>query len=137
MGTNHQMTNVVLYDGVCRFCNASVNFILQHEKEASLKFLPLQSQTGAAILKEAGLPIDYTKSILFVDEDLVFRSSAAAFKIAGHLKSPYNSIRFFRFLPTFITDFFYNLIADNRYKIWGKEEACMLPTPEFKERFLD
>ena len=137
MGADHQINNLVLYDGVCKFCNASVNFILKHEKESTLKFSPLQSPLGSKILKGAGLPIDYTKSILYVDGCEVLKSSSAAFQIATFLKRPYNLIAIFRFMPTFLTDFFYHLIADNRYGIWGREDACILPTPEFKARFLD
>lgn len=126
-----------MYDGVCKFCNASVNFILKNEKQPILQFTPLQSSLGGRILKQANLPADYTKSILFVKNGKVLKSSTAAFRIAVFLQNPYQWITFFSFLPTFLTDFIYQLIADNRYKIWGREDACILPTAEYKTRFLD
>ena len=130
-------TNLVVYDGVCKFCNASINFIVQHEADSDLKFTPLQSPLGQAILKMTNLPLDYSKSIIFVHDDGYYVKSRAAFYIARHLQKPWVYIRLFRFLPAFLTDVVYDLIARNRYKIWGKADSCILPTPAYRTRFLE
>lgn len=137
MGSDSEINNLVLYDGVCMFCNSSINFILDHEKNQKLTFAPLQSDLGQNLLKEFDFPLNYTDSLLFVSNDKISSHSTAAFKIAGYLKSPWQWISLFGILPSFLTDFFYNLIAKHRYRIMGKADACLLPTPATRARFLE
>ncbi|MEP1781566.1 DCC1-like thiol-disulfide oxidoreductase family protein [Reichenbachiella sp.] len=137
MGPNSQINNLVLYDGVCRFCNSSVNFILNHERNQKLLFAPLQSDLGQSVLRQFELPKDYTNSLLFLSDEKLYSHSNAAFKIVSFLKMPWQIVLILRFLPTSITDYFYNLIARHRYKLMGKTEACEIPAPENKGRFLE
>lgn len=137
MGSDYKVDHLVLYDGVCRFCNNSVTFILNHEKEAKLYFAPLQSDLGQSILKESGLPADYNDSLIFVSRDKVFSHAGAALRITRYLKFPWSLLSVFRVLPLLITNFFYNLVAKHRYMFMGKAEACIVPTPENKHRFLE
>lgn len=138
MGPNNQVNNLVLYDGVCRFCNNSVNFILKHERAHELLFAPLQSTLGQSVLKRFDLPENYTNSLLFLSNDKLYDYSKAAFKVAGFLKSPWRWLSAFGVvLPSFFTDFFYRLIAKHRYKLMGKSEACIVPSPDIKNRFLE
>ncbi|MFY0652028.1 MAG: thiol-disulfide oxidoreductase DCC family protein [Cyclobacteriaceae bacterium] len=127
---------VVLYDGVCNFCNSSVNFILRHEKTSELQFAALQSEYGQKLLAEHDEKVQDYDSIILLDENGLSKKSKAAFKIAKSLKAPWSYLSIFRFLPRFIADFFYDLIAQNRYRIFGKTDACMVPTADIRSRFL-
>lgn len=137
MGPNHKVDQLVLYDGVCRFCNNSVNFILSHEKGAKLFFAPLQSTLGQSILKENGLPPDYNDSLLFVSREQIYSHADAALRLAGYLKFPWSLLSIFRILPSFLTNPGYNLVAKHRYLLMGKSEVCIVPTPKNKYRFLE
>lgn len=137
MGANTEIKNLVLYDGVCKFCNSSVNFILEHERAEELSFTPLQSDLGQSLLQKFKLPTSYTDSLLFVSEGQLLSHSKAAFKISGFLKRPWSLISIFGLFPSFITDFFYNLVAKHRYRLMGQSDACMIPTPATKDRFLE
>ncbi|MBU2914879.1 thiol-disulfide oxidoreductase DCC family protein [Reichenbachiella agariperforans] len=132
-----QLDNLVLYDGVCKFCNSSVSFVLDHEKNDQLKFTPLQSPLGEKILSEHGLPKDYTDSILFLSKDKLYAKSKAAFKISKFLKAPWSLGQVFLIVPSFVSNVFYDVIAKNRYKWFGMTDACMLPPANHKERFLE
>jgi len=137
MDPNSEVKNLVLYDGICKFCNSSIHFILEHEKGKELSFTPLQSELGQSLLKKHDLPRDYTDSLLLVSDNELSSHSSAAFKISKFLKAPWRWISIFGILPSFITDFFYNLIAQHRYRLMGQSDACMVPTPETKSRFLE
>ena len=131
------LEKIVLYDGVCNFCNSSVKFILKHERSNELKFAALQSDIGREILEEHGEKSTDFDSIILMDEGRLFKKSRAAFRIAKHLKYPYAAFNVIGVLPAFFTDFFYDLVAKNRYKIFGRSDACMLPSPEMRMRFID
>ena len=140
MGANPQIDfgkGIVLYDGVCNFCNSSVNFIIRNEKSDVLKFAALQSDLGLQILESFRLNTSDFDSIVYVDDNGVLEKSRAAFRIASFLKPPLSALSVFRFLPSFLTNFIYDLVAKNRYKIFGKSDQCMLPSPEIRGRFLD
>ena len=139
MGADSSITDynhLVLFDGVCVFCNSSVDFILQKEKDDTLMFTPLQSKLGIEILKQYDYPVDYQDSILFLVDGKLLNKSSAALMIAGYLKSPYSWLRFFKIVPGFIRNAVYSLIAKNRYRIFGKFDACMVPSPQLRRRFL-
>ncbi len=140
MGADHsvrQYNHVVLFDGVCVFCNRSVDFILDHEKDETLTFAPLQSETGQEILKEFNYPADYLDSILFLENGKLLNKSGAALSIAKYLNLRWSWLAGFRFVPAFIRDAVYWVIARYRYKIFGKHDACRVPTPELRKRFLE
>lgn len=137
MGSIAKVTNLVLYDGVCKFCNSSVNFILDHERNQALSFAPIQSDLGRSILRKFDLPLDYTDSLLYYEEGKLFSHSKAAFKISEFLKKPWSWVSIMQFLPAVFTDFFYNLIARHRYKLMGKTDTCSVPNPKNAQRFLE
>lgn len=127
---------VILFDGVCNLCNASVQYVIKHDKKKLFRFASLQSSFGEKILKENNLPNTTFNSFILYDNKIYTRSTAAllvAKKLSGLIKLSYGFIIF----PKFIRDAVYNIIAKNRYKWFGKKEACWLPTPELKELFLD
>lgn len=131
------LDKVLLYDGVCVFCNASVDFVLRHERTDETSFLPLQSAKAKSLLKQHGYDEGYLDSILYLHDGRLYAKSDAALLIAKVLKKPYSVLSVFTFIPRFIRDFFYDIIARNRYTWFGKHDSCIVPNPEVRQRFLE
>ena len=128
---------VVLFDGVCNFCSASVQFIIARDKKSVFHFAALQSDAGKDVLakhhlSQGGDP----ESIVLVDGDRTYTHSSAALRIAKDLSFPWFFGYVFLVVPRFLRDAVYRVIAKNRYRWWGKKDACMVPTPELRARFL-
>lgn len=128
---------ILIFDGVCSFCSATVQFILKHDMHGRIRFAPLQSPLGRELMQQHGLDPDDAQSLLFVDEDRAYVRSDAAFAIARDLSWRWRWIRVFRFVPPFIRNRIYDLVARNRYRWFGKLDSCFIPTPEVRARFLD
>jgi predicted DCC family thiol-disulfide oxidoreductase YuxK len=129
---------LILFDGVCNLCDASVQFIIKHDKKDVFLFTALQSDMGRQLIKSYDIDTAKTDSIiLYTPEKGIDYKSAAALKIARHLEFPVNVASIFIIIPAFIRNWVYDYIAKNRYKWYGKKEACMIPTPELKSKFLD
>lgn len=128
--------SVVLFDGVCNLCNGSVQFLLKRDPEGRFRFASLQSDAGRSLLAEHGLAMDCLSSVLLIEDGRVWQESSAALRIARHLPGPWKLLRVFAAVPRPLRDAVYRWIARNRYRWFGKAEACWLPTPELKERFL-
>ena len=128
------MSAIVLFDGVCNFCNGSVNFIIERDRAGYFKFAPLQSEIGQEFVEKFDL--SELDSIILIEDEKAFTHSTAALKVARRLDGIWSWIYIFRFVPRFLRDFFYKLFAKYRYKLFGKQDACMIPTPEIRERFL-
>jgi len=133
---NKALDKVVLFDGVCNFCASSVQFIIKHDTTNSLKFASLQSVVGKELLEYYEMP-KTLEGVVFVENNKAYFKSAAAFRIARYFGGIWRLLLVFSILPAFVTDFFYDIIARNRYKWFGKKESCMIPTPEIRSRFLD
>ncbi|MEA5256299.1 DCC1-like thiol-disulfide oxidoreductase family protein [Arcicella aquatica] len=127
---------VILFDGVCNFCNASINFVIDHDPNKHFKFASLQSEFGDAVLKKYQRNTTDFDSVILLKNNRIFTKSKAALEIAKDLCGCWKYLSLFSVLPSSILDFFYDLIAKNRYKIFGKSDSCRMPTPEFRERFL-
>ena len=127
---------IVLYDGVCGLCDRSVQFILRHDRRGSFRFAALQSEPGQRMLREHGLQEVALESVVLVEGGRAYRKSAAALRIARWLDRPWPLLGAFRVVPRPVADFFYDLLARHRYRIFGKLDACMLPPPEVRSRFL-
>ena len=130
------MSAIILFDGVCNFCNGSVKFIIERDKEAYFKFAPLQSDVGEKLLRENGVDKVETDSVVLIEDGKVYTRTTAALRIARRLSGAWRWFYGFIVVPSFVRDVFYKLFAKYRYKMFGKQEACMLPTPEVRERFL-
>lgn len=130
---------VVLFDGVCNLCAASVQFLIERDPQGQFRFCSLQSPTGQRLLAEHGhvLPPGVPESVLLLEGGVVFDRSEAALRIARYLPAPWRWLWPLRFMPRLLRDAAYKLIASNRYRLFGKKEACWLPTPALKARFLD
>lgn len=131
------MSAIVLFDGVCNFCEGSVKFIIEHDKEDYFKFAPLQSETGKKLLAEHNINKDETDSIVLIENGKAYTYSDAALNIAVHLDKTVSWTYFFIIVPKFIRDFVYKIIAKYRYKFFGKKDQCMVPTPDIREKFIE
>jgi predicted DCC family thiol-disulfide oxidoreductase YuxK len=128
---------VVLYDGVCHLCDGTVKFLLKHDKKEALHFAALQSEFTKSILKSHSLSVLETpETILFLDGENLYTHSEAVFQILKSLPAPWSWLHALSLLPASLTDFVYKIIAKNRYNWFGKEDQCLLPHPQWKERFL-
>lgn len=127
---------IILFDGVCNFCNGSVNFIIDRDPSGYFKFAPLQSDIGEKLLRENGIDKTVVDSVVLIEDGAAYTHSTAALRVARKLSGAWRWFYNFRFVPEFIRDFAYKLFAKNRYRMFGKQEACMLPSPEVRARFL-
>jgi len=130
-------TAIIMFDGVCNLCNASVNFIIDRDTKRYFRFAPLQSETGQAFLKKNELNAEDFDSLVLVEGDQFYRKSTAALRIARKLDGMWPLFYIFIIIPPFIRNIFYDLVAKNRYKIFGRSDQCRIPTPELKSLFLD
>jgi predicted DCC family thiol-disulfide oxidoreductase YuxK len=130
------INRIILFDGVCNLCNASVKFIIKNDPEALFKFAPLQSQFARKILIRNNICQGKYESLILVVGDNVFLKSTAALKIARNLKAPWPVFYPLIIIPWPVRDIFYNLIAKHRYRLFGQKDSCMIPSKEIKNRFL-
>ena len=128
---------VVLFDGVCNLCNGAVQFIIKRDALSKFLFASLQSDFGKSQLLRFGLDPLKLHSIIVLENDKMYERSDAALTIASHLPFPWPLLRVFYILPRFFRDWVYDLIAKNRYRMFGKKDTCMIPTPEMKARFVE
>jgi len=127
---------VILFDGVCNLCTGSVQFILKRDKEKKFLFASLQSDYGQKLLTQFALPTNSFNSFILYQDEKIYTRSTAALKMFQQLRG-WQWVKSFWVVPKFIRDAVYNLIANNRYKWFGKKNECWLPTPELKARFLE
>ncbi|MES1216253.1 MAG: DCC1-like thiol-disulfide oxidoreductase family protein [Bacteroidota bacterium] len=127
---------VILFDGVCNYCNSMVKFAIRNDKKSKLKFAPLQSITGEALRARHKIPAEID-SVILIENEEVFTYSDAALRICKWLDWPAKLLYAFIIVPKFIRQPFYKWVAKNRYKWFGKKETCMVPTQDVKHRFLD
>ena len=128
---------VLLFDGVCNFCDSAVQFIMVHERSPDLRFASLQSMAGKRLLTQHNLPTDHLDTLVYIEGEQTYVASAAAFRIARKLRWPWRALSAGRFLPKAFCDTTYFLFARYRYKIFGRKSQCRVPTLEERSRFLD
>jgi predicted DCC family thiol-disulfide oxidoreductase YuxK len=127
---------IVLFDGVCNFCNASVNFIIERDTRDHFRFAALQLDAGRQILKENGIEVGRLDTLLLYECGKIYSRSTAALRIARRLAGAWPLFYIFVMVPVPIRDFFYDLFAKNRYRFFGKRETCQIPTPARRAKFL-
>jgi len=130
-----KMNRMILFDGECRFCDQSVQFIIKRDPHASFKFASLQSDIGQRFCKDYAIPHDID-SIVLLEDDRYYIKSTAALRICQSLKGFWKIGTLFLLIPTPIRDIAYEFIAKNRYKWFGKKDECEIPSPEIRKRFL-
>jgi predicted DCC family thiol-disulfide oxidoreductase YuxK len=142
------VSGVVLFDGTCNFCDASVHFVIDHERGTELRFAAVQSEVAEKLLVEAlgeerarairsgtdgsGDP----DSVVFIEDGKAFTHSTAALRIARHLRAPWRWLRILWLVPRPLRDAVYRWFARHRYRWFGRADACRVPTPELRTRFL-
>jgi predicted DCC family thiol-disulfide oxidoreductase YuxK len=128
---------IILFDGICNLCNSFVQFVIRHDPERKFRFGSLQSATGKALLEQFEPEQGRPDSVVLLAEGKVYRQSAAALKIFRELGGPWSLLYGFMVIPPFIRDAVYRLIAQNRYRMFGKSAECMIPSAELRDRFLE
>jgi predicted DCC family thiol-disulfide oxidoreductase YuxK len=127
---------VILFDGVCNLCNGFVQFVIRADTGRRFYFASLQSETARELLKDLFPSAQALDSVVLIENGRYYRQSTAALRILRHLGGGWPLLYGFIVLPAFFRDWIYDWIAKNRYRWFGQRQACMLPTPELKARFL-
>lgn len=127
---------IILFDGVCNLCNGAVVFIIKRDKKDCYRFAALQSDTGREYTAGYRVDTSETDSMVLIENDRCHTKSSAALRIARHLSGAYPLLYGFIILPKGIRDRLYDIIANNRYRWFGRKDRCMIPTPELKKKFL-
>ena len=133
----HQLSSVILFDGVCNLCNGFVQFVIARDPGGRFRFAALQSDAARRILGQPDAVASAPASVVLVEGDRVFRQSAAALRIARGLGWPWRLAYGFIVVPRPLRDWMYDVVARHRYQWFGRRDACMMPTPDVRARFLD
>ncbi len=128
---------IIIFDGVCNFCNAIVNFIIRQDKKNVFLFTALQSESGKKLMEQYQITWQQPDSFVLIEKNKAYTKSNAALRLYNKLPWYWKWTQLLWIFPRFIRDWVYGIIAKNRYKWWGKRKECMVPTPELKKRFLD
>jgi len=129
--------NYIIFDGICNLCNESVQFLIMLDKKDMFRFIPLQSEKAKQIISCFEENNKISDTIILIQDNKLFVKSDAVLYIAKLLGYPWKFFYFLKFVPKFIRDWIYELIAKNRYQWFGKKSACMIPTNDIKSKFLD
>lgn len=127
---------IILFDGVCNFCSFWVNFIIDRDKKDVFKFATLQSGKGRELLKRFQMDSNSLDTFVLIEEEKVYTKSTAALKISRNLKGIWKYLYFMIFIPKPIRNYIYIIIARNRYRFFGKLDACRIQTEQEKSKFL-
>ena len=128
---------IILFDGVCNFCNRTINIILKHDNQAYFQFAPSQSNAAMGIMQAFKIEHIAIASVILIDNEKVYTKTDAVIQIAKHLAGWPKLFRLLKFIPKPMRDFGYDLIANNRYALFGKKATCMIPDASIRHRFLD
>ena len=131
------MSAVLIFDGLCNLCTHSVRFILEHETAPTICFTSVQSPAGSRLMRQLGLNPDDAKTFVLIENGIPFVRSEAAIHIARHLRLPWRFVTAARIVPRFLRDYCYDTVARNRYRWFGRRDACMVPSPDIMPRFLN
>jgi predicted DCC family thiol-disulfide oxidoreductase YuxK len=125
-----------VFDSQCVLCDAGVNYTLKHEKSPSITFVALQSPQGQQLIRDNGLDPKNPSTFLFIENGIALQASDAVIALSRHLNGPAKLGAIGRIIPKPLRDCAYNLIARNRYRIFGRKQMCTLPTADNKHRFI-
>ncbi len=127
---------ILLFDGVCNLCNASVQWVLKHDRKGVFRFAALQSDAGKALLRRFGMPSADFDTVVMVAGDRVFTRSDAALEIVRRIGGAWSLLTVFKIVPRPLRNAVYDWVARHRYRWFGRTESCMIPRPEWANRFL-
>ena len=138
MSELNQIKNpVILFDGLCNLCVGSVQFIIKRDKQKQFRFASLQSSFGKNVLVQFGLNENDPSSFILLEQGKIFTRSTAALKVCRQLSGAWKMMFAFIIVPASIRNYFYSIIAHNRYTWFGKKEACWLPNEALKYLFIE
>ncbi len=127
---------LVLFDGVCNFCSFWVRFLIRRDPAKQFRFAALQSAAGQAGLRRLGLPTDALTTMVVIEGERAYTKSAAALRLARRLGGLWPLLGVFRVVPAPLLDAAYEFVARHRYRWFGQQADCLVPTPDVRERFL-
>ena len=128
---------LVMFDGVCNLCNGFVQFLIRRDPQARFVFASLQSGFASDQLHRHGVNPRALHSVIVIDQGKMYQRSDAVLRVVGYLPVLWPMLKVFWLVPRFIRDGVYNVIAASRYKWFGRQDACMLPDPSLRARFMD
>ena len=134
--SKHPSSPIVLFDGVCNLCTGVVKFAIQRDKKGVLHFASLQSEVAKELMRQYHIDESQLNTFIFIENDKAYQRSTAGLKLVRHFRGLWPLLYAFTIVPRPIRDAVYKLISNNRYRWFGKEESCMIPTPEIRARFL-
>jgi len=126
---------LILFDGVCGWCTGWIRFLITRDSHKRFQFAPLQSPLGQHLLGTLNLSQEHFSTFVVITPDGYFTKSTAAFRIMQHLGGPWSLLTIFLYVPMFLRDHVYDLIARHRYQLRGTLSACYRPPPEYQDRF--
>lgn len=126
---------IIFFDGICNLCNGAVQFVIERDGKNYFKFAALQSDFAQKELASHKLNVKQGDSFVLLEKGRVYEQSTAALRVAKKLKGLWSILYVLIIVPPFIRDWMYKFIARNRYKWFGKQESCWVPTPELKNKF--
>jgi len=128
---------IILFDGVCNLCDSTVQFLIKRDTKDIFRFVAIQSDLGQEIIRHIGIDTSQTDSIILYEPgNAYYYKAEAALKIGKELGGLYSLLTLFTYLPKGLSNIVYDYVARNRYKWYGKKDACMIPTPQMKAKFL-
>jgi len=128
--------HIVIFDGVCNFCNSSVNFIIKRDNNNVFVFTPIQSEFGKSLVAKYEIPTLGMDTFVLIINEKYFLRTDAALEITKYLSGYWYLFSGFKVLPKPVRDYFYSLIAKNRYKLFGRKDVCMVPTRDLRDKFI-
>lgn len=129
--------NLILFDGVCNFCNGAVQMVIEIDQQKIFKFAAIQSELGQQLYRQHGLDPINIQTLMLVDGDRVFTKSDAVLNVLGKLDGGWQLLAGFKNMPQPLRDWAYSEFARQRFLLFGRRDTCMVPTPELQERFLE
>ena len=129
--------DLIIFDGVCNLCEASVNFIIRHDAAGVFRFVPSQSELGAALQQQYGVNTASLDTVVLIQDGQIYTQSDAGVRIASAFDGPWRLLGLARWVPRPLRNWVYRRIANNRYAWFGRKEVCLIPTPEVRRRFLE
>lgn len=138
MDQKHKDENnlLLLFDGTCNYCNRWVDFIIRHDRKKKFRFAALQSGAGKKLMNEHNIS-SKEDTVVLIDNGKAYLKSSAGLRTMKHIGGLYAALYLFLIVPPFIRNYFYGILARNRYRWWGKRNACRAPAEDVKERFLN
>ncbi|MFN5022450.1 MAG: thiol-disulfide oxidoreductase DCC family protein [Chitinophagaceae bacterium] len=127
--------NIIVFDGVCNFCNRVVQIIIRHDPSAQIHFTAQQTEAGEKLLHQYSIK-ESISSVVFITKGAVYYQSDAVIEIAKLLTGWPSVFKYTIIVPRFFRNYIYQLIAANRYRLFGKQDLCMVPKEEDKKRFI-